>query len=298
MPIQPTIQQPTIDKVVIQTYDFRLSSSDRFDFKTTTRQGIVISEKQCLNLPGVNIDVQRDRQGDKKLMIGFNPNNTPLSYVQSVCLDAGLNFDMLQGQVIRTDVERHKQLRYPLNSYHRIIHAASNPRATIKQYKDTLSIGIGTGQIQFYDKSKESKIDIPRIVRCEVRYLKPKMLQMQGVTTFKTLLQADRMQLYISGGTKFLPKLQTIPTGTQIAHLVQLLETCYDEHHRPLTHFLSIVGLEAHGIDTIREVINAASLQKQKRYEAHRMIDRIAGDAIPGGYTGSLIDEIKDYFAA
>ena len=298
MPIQPTIQQPTIDKVVIQTYDFRLSSSDRFDFKTTTRQGIVIAEKQCLNLPGVNIDVQRDRQGDKKLMIGFNPNNTPLSYVQSVCLDAGLNFDMLQGQVIRTDVERHKQLRYPLNSYHSIIHAASNPRATIKQYKDTLSIGIGTGQIQFYDKSKESKIDIPRIVRCEVRYLKPKMLQMQGVTTFKTLLQADRMQLYISGGTKFLPKLQTIPTGTQIAHLVQLLETCYDEHHRPLTHFLSIVGLEAHGIDTIREVINAASLQKQKRYEAHRMIDRIAGDAIPGGYTGSLIDEIKDYFAA
>lgn len=298
MQISTQIQPPTIDKIVVQTYDFKLTDTDSFDFKTTLRQGVIINEKKVLNVPGLNIDIEPDRQGDNKLMLKFNPNNTDLAYIETICRDVGLRFDIAACQVIRTDIERHKQLKHNLSAYHNIINASAYSRASNVKIKETIRIGINTGQIEFYDKSKESKLKTPRIIRCEARYLKAKALQAVGVTDYKSLMDANIMHLYISAKTKLLPKLDSIPTDSHIADLVSQLESCFENHPRPMDRFLALVGIQSVGIHTIKQVIDSAAIPKQKRYNAKKHLDKIAAESIPGAYNETLIQEIQSFFAA
>ena len=302
MLISPILSSPTIDKIHLKSFDFKVKTSNILRGNISLdEQGRTEREKYYFNSPTVNITVEPDKQGKDCLKVFFNPNKTDQDQVLKDCRQAGIDFPILESQVIRADIERHQQLQQSLYSYHPILNQATSGRTLKTTNNQSFRVGTGSLQIEIYDKSLQAKLIDPNIIRIESRYLKPNYLQKEGIYTLESLLNADTsklMQLYNRPKDMYLSnlaKLQGNKAVEQVGDYIRLFEQLHQTSNRPTTDFLQSICLDTIGIEQVLNIIQSADIPKRKRYNARQyVLKQIPKLSIP--QQESRVKEILSYF--
>jgi hypothetical protein len=302
MLISPILGRPTIDKIHLKSFDFKVKQSNILRGNISLdEQGRTEREKYYFNSQTINVTVEPDRQGKDCLKVYFNPNKIEQEQVLQECRRIGIDFPILESQVIRADFERHQQLNQSLISYHSIFNQAVSGRTLKTTNNQSFRVGTGTIQIEIYDKSVQAKLKEPNIVRIESRYLKPNYLQKQGIYNLESLLNADTsklMQLYIRPKDMYLSnlsKLQGNKAVEQVGDYIRLLEQLHETSSRPATDWLMMINLEALGIDNILDMVKSANIKKEKKYNDRKLVLKVASKLnIP--QQADKVKEILSYF--
>ena len=302
MLISPILDRPTLDKIHLKSFDFKVKISNNLRGNISLdEQGRTEREKLFFNSPTINVTVEPDRQGKDCLKVFFNPNKIEPNQVLLECRQAGIDFPILESQVIRADIERHQQLNQSLYSYHSIFHQAASGRTLKTTNNQSFRIGTGTMQIEIYDKSLQAKLSEPNIIRIESRYLKPNYLQKSGIYNLESLLNADTsklMQLYIKPKDMYLGNLEKLQGNREIEQVgdyIRLLEQLHQTDSRPGTTWLMIINLESIGIDKALDMVKSANLPKEKRYNVRKQVLKVASKMnLP--QQESRVKEILSYF--
>ena len=75
MLISPILSSPTIDKIHLKSFDFKVKISNILRANISIdEQGRTEREKYYFNSPTINVTVEPDRQGKDCLKVYFNPN--------------------------------------------------------------------------------------------------------------------------------------------------------------------------------------------------------------------------------
>jgi hypothetical protein len=302
MLISPILSSPTIDKIHLKSFDFKMKTSNILRGSISLdEQGRTEREKYYYNSQTINVTVEPDRQGKDCLKVYFNPNKIEQEEVILECRQVGIDFPILESQVIRADIERHQQLNQSLYSYHSIFHQATSGRTLKTTNNQSFRVGTGSLQIEIYDKSLQAKLIDPNIIRIESRYLKPNYLQKEGIYTLESLLNSDTsklMQLYSRPKDMYLSnlaKLQGKKTVEQVGDYIRLLEQLHQTSNRPTTDFLQSICLDTIGIEQVLNIIQSADIPKRKRYNAKQyVLKQIPKLSIP--QQESRVKEILSYF--
>jgi hypothetical protein len=302
MLISPILGRPTIDKIHLKSFDFKVKQSNILRGNISLdEQGRTEREKYYFNSQTINVTVEPDRQGKDCLKVYFNPNKIEQEQVLQECRRIGIDFPILESQVIRADFERHQQLNQSLISYHSIFNQAVSGRTLKTTNNQSFRVGTGTIQIEIYDKSVQAKLKEPNIVRIESRYLKPNYLQKQGIYNLESLLNADTsklMQLYIRPKDMYLSnlsKLQGNKAVEQVGDYIRLLEQLHETSSRPATDWLMMINLESLGIDKVLDMVKSANIKKEKRYNDRKLVLKVASKLnIP--QQADKVKEILSYF--
>jgi hypothetical protein len=302
MLISPILGRPTIDKIHLKSFDFKVKQSNILRGNISVdEQGRTEREKYYFNSQTINVTVEPDRQGKDCLKVYFNPNKIEQEQVLQECRQIGIDFSILESQVIRADFERHQQLNQSLISYHSIFNQAVSGRTLKTTNNQSFRVGTGTIQIEIYDKSIQAKLKEPNIVRIESRYLKPNYLQKQGIYNLESLLNADTsklMQLYIRPKDMYLSnlsKLQGNQAVEQSGNYIRLLEQLHQTSSRPATDWLMMINLESLGIDNVLDMVKSANIKKEKRYNDRKQVLKVASKLnIP--QQADKVREILSYF--
>ena len=302
MLISPILDRPTLDKIHLKSFDFKVKTSNILRGNISLdEQGRTEREKYYFNSSTINLTVEPDRQGKDCLKVFFNPNKIEPNQVLLECRQAGIDFPILESQVIRADIERHQQLNQSLYSYHSIFHQAASGRTLKTTNNQSFRIGTGSMQIEIYDKSLQAKLIDPNIIRIESRYLKPNYLQKSGIYTLESLLNADTsklMQLYIKPKDMYLGNLEKLQGNREIEQVgdyIRLLEQLHQTDSRPATTWLMIINLESIGIDKVLDMVKSANLPKEKRYNVRKQVLKVASKMnLP--QQESRVKEILSYF--
>ena len=302
MLISPVLNVPTLDKIHLKTFDFKMKTPNILRGNISLdEQGRTEREKYYFNSSTINLTVEPDRQGKECLKVFFNPNKIEPNQVLLECRQAGIDFPILESQVIRTDIERHQQLNQSLYSYHSIFHQSASGRNLKTINNQSFRIGTGSIQMEIYDKSLQAKLSEPNIVRIESRYLKPNYLQKQGIYNLESLLNADTsklMQLYVKPKDMYLgnlEKLQGNKSVEQEGNDIRLLEHLFQTNSRPGTTWLMIINLESIGIDNVLDMLKSAKIKKEQRYDLRKKVLKLASEMnLP--QQESRVKEILSYF--
>ena len=302
MLISPILDRPTLDKIHLKSFDFKVKTSNILRANISLdEQGRTEREKYYFNSSSINLTVEPDRQGKDCLKVFFNPNKIEPNQVLLECRQAGIDFCILESQVIRADIERHQQLNQSLYSYHSILDQSTSGRNLKTKNNQTFRIGTRSLQIEIYDKSIESKLSEPNIIRIESRYMKPNYLQKSGIYTLESLLNADTsklMQLYIKPKDMYLGNLEKLQGNReieQVGNYISLLEKLHQTDSRPGTTWLMIINLESIGIDKALDMVKSANLPKEKRYNVRKQVLKVASKMnLP--QQESRVKEILSYF--
>lgn len=302
MLISPILNVPTIDKIHLKSFDFKMQTSNILRGNISLdEQGRTEREKYYFNSPTINLTVEPDRQGKDCLKVFFNPNKVEPNQVLLECRQAGIDFPILESQVIRADIERHQQLNQSLYSYHSILDQSTSGRNLKTKNNQTFRIGTRSLQIEIYDKSIEAKLSEPNIIRIESRYMKPNYLQKSGIYTLESLLNADTsklMQLYVKPKDMYLgnlEKLQGNKAVEQEGNYIRLLEQLFQTNSRPGTTWLMIINLESIGMDNVLDMIKSAKIKKEQRYDLRKKILKL-GSQMNLPQQESRVKEILSYF--
>jgi hypothetical protein len=302
MLISPILGRPTIDKIHLKTFDFKVKTSNILRGNISLdEQGRTEREKYYFNSQTINVTVEPDRQGKDCLKVYFNPNKIEQEQVLQECRQIGIDFPILESQVIRADFERHQQLNQSLISYHSIFNQAVSGRTLKTTNNQSFRVGTGTMQIEIYDKSIQAKLSEPNIVRIESRYLKPNYLQKQGIFNLESLLNADTsklMQLYIRPKDMYLSnlsKLQGNKAVEQVGDYIRLLEQLHETSNRFTSDFLQSICLNTLGIEQVLNIIRSANIPTRKKSKAKQyVLKQVPKISIP--QQADKVKEILSYF--
>jgi hypothetical protein len=302
MLISPILGRPTIDKIHLKSFDFKVKTSNILRGNISVdEQGRTEREKYYFNSSTINLTVEPDRQGKDCLKVFFNPNKIEQEQVLQECRQVGIDFSILESQVIRADFERHQQLNQSLISYHSIFNQALSGRTLKTTNNQSFRVGTGTIQIEIYDKSIQAKLKEPNIVRIESRYLKPNYLQKQGIYTLESLLNADTsklMQLYIRPKDMYLSnlsKLQGNQAVEQVGDYIRLLEQLHETSNRFTSDFLQSICLNTLGIEQVLNIIRSANIPTRKKSKAKQyVLKQVPKISIP--QQADKVREILSYF--
>ena len=302
MLISPILNVPTLDKIHLKTFDFNKKISNILRGNISLdEQGRTEREKYYFNSSTINLTVEPDRQGKDCLKVFFNPNKIEPNQVLLECRQAGIDFPILESQVIRADIERHQQLNQSLYSYHSILDQSTSGRNLKTKNNQTFRIGTRSLQIEIYDKSIESKLSEPNIVRIESRYMKPNYLQKSGIYNLESLLNADTsklMQLYVKPKDMYLGNLEKLQGNNAVeqeGNYIRLLEKLFQTNSRPGTTWLMIINLESIGMDNVLDMIKSAKIKKEQRYDLRKKILKL-GSQMNLPQQESRVKEILSYF--
>ncbi len=302
MLISPILSSPTIDKIHLKSLDFKVKASNILRANISLdEQGITEREKYYFNSPTMNITVEPDRQGKDCLKVFFNPNKVEPNQVLLECRQAGIDFPILESQVIRADIERHQQLNQSLYSYHSILDQSTSGRNLKTKNNQTFRIGTRSLQIEIYDKSIEAKLSEPNIIRIESRYMKPNYMQKSGIYNLESLLNADTsklMKLYVKPKDMYLGNLERLQGNKAVeqeGNYIRLLEQLFQTNSRPGTTWLMIINLESIGMDNVLDMIKSAKIKKEQRYDLRKKILKL-GSQMNLPQQESRVKEILSYF--
>jgi hypothetical protein len=302
MLISPILDLPTIDKIHLKSFDFNMKMSNILRGNISLdEQGRTEREKYYFNSSTINLTVEPDRQGKDCLKVFFNPNKIEPNQVLLECRQAGIDFPILESQVIRADIERHQQLNQSLYSYHSILDQSTSGRNLKTKNNQTFRIGTRSLQIEIYDKSIEAKLSEPNIIRIESRYMKPNYLQKSGIYNLESLLNADTsklMELYVKPKDMYLGNLEKLQGNNAVeqeGNYISLLEQLHQTDSRPGTTWLMIINLKSIGIDKALDMVKSANLPKEKRYNVRKQVLKVASKMnLP--QQESRVKEILSYF--
>jgi len=300
MVFSPVLSYPTIDKIELITDNFYLNSDNYFRNLPEYFRGEKIREKSIYNSPICNMTVKPDFHNVPTLKLSFNPNKNEIEQVQKECRRVGIDFPILESKLVRVDIERHQQLHFGLKGYHSILEQSKSGKQIEAITEDSFRIGSASNGIQFYDKSAQFKLDIPRIVRVETQIKGMEYLRKNGITTMETLLNADvkqLMKLYNQPKVLYLRNLEklegnkSIDIGNDVRHLEELYRTS----NRFLTTFLQQIAISSKSIEDIFAIIDCSSLPTQQKSNARKHVRKLSiGISTPDRQ--GMIKELLSYF--
>jgi hypothetical protein len=301
MEYSTVLNHPTLDKIHLKTTNYRLSGNNQFitDMKCNAA-GETMAETKYHNIQGLNLTVKPDKQGQDAAYIYFNPNKVDIGFVMQQSNQAGLDFDLLQSNVIRADIERHQQLQFNIRAYHNILLSAGSGKRENVQHNGTFRTGTQSITWQIYDKSGQANLPVKNICRAETKYLKPYYLKRAGIETYQDLMTADLMQLYIKPYQLYLSNLNRIDgnhDADKIGQDVQLLESLFKTCNRAMQTFINVKGIESAGLDYLLQIVQAADIPKQKRYNAKKYLLSLS-DRLHIGMQTDMVHELLSYFGA
>jgi hypothetical protein len=234
------------------------------------------------------------------LKLSFNPNKNEIEQVVKECRKVGIDFPILESKLVRVDIERHQQLHFGLKGYHSILEQSKSGKQIEAITEDSFRVGSASNGIQFYDKSAQFKLDIPRIVRAETQIKGMEYLRKNGITTMETLLNADvkqLMKLYNQPKVLYLRNLEklegnkSIDIGNDVRHLEELYRTS----NRFLTTFLQQIAISSKTIEDIFAIIDSSSIPTQQKSNARKYIRKLSiGISTPDRQ--GMIKELLSYF--
>ena len=300
MVFSPVLSYPTVDKIELITDNFYLNSDNYFRNLPEYFRGEKIREKSIYNSEICNMTIKPDFHNVPTLKLSFNPNKNEIEQVVKECRKVGIDFPILESKLVRVDIERHQQLHFGLKGYHSILEQSKSGKQIEAITEDSFRVGSASNGIQFYDKSAQFKLDIPRIVRAETQIKGMEYLRKNGITTMETLLNADvkqLMKLYNQPKVLYLRNLEkmqgssSIDIGNHVKHLEQLHKTS----NRFFTTFLSQIAISSITIEDIFSIIDCSSLPRQQKTNARNHVRKLSiGISTPD--RKGLIKELLSYF--
>jgi hypothetical protein len=300
MVFSPVLSYPTIDKIELITDNFYLNSDNHFRQLPEFYRGEKIREKSIYNSGICNMTVKPDFHNVPTLKLSFNPNKNEVEQVLRECRQSGIDFPILESKLVRVDVERHQQLQFGLKGYHSILEQSKSGKHIDAIVKDSFRIGSLSNGIQFYDKSAQYKLDIPRIVRVETQIKGMEYLKKNGLTTLETLLNADvkqLMKIYNQPKVLYLRNLEkldgnkSIDIGNDVRHLEELYRTS----NRFLTTFLQQIAISSKTIEDIFAIIDCSSIPTQQKSNARKHVRKLSiGISTPDRQ--EMVKELLSYF--
>lgn len=302
MVFSPFLSYPTIDKIELISSDFHLNSDNHFRHIPEFYRGETVREKSIYNSAICNMTVKPDFHNVPTLKLSFNPNRFDVEQVLKECRQSGIDFPILESKLTRLDVERHQQLQFGLIGYHSILGQAKSGKNINAIVQDSFRIGSLSNGIQFYDKSAQFKLDIPRIVRVETQIKGMEYLRKNGLTTLETLLNADvnqLMKIYNQPKVLYLRNLEklagsnSIDIGNHVRHLEELHRN--KTNNRFFTTFLSQIAISSVTIEDIFAIIDCSSLPATKKTNARNHVRKLSiGISTPNRQT--MVQELLSYF--
>lgn len=300
MVFSPVLSYPTIDKIELITDNFYLNSDNHFRQLPEYYRGDKIREKSIYNSAICNMTIKPDFHSVQTLKVSFNPNKNEVEQVLKECRQVGIDFPILESKLVRVDVERHQQLQFGLKGYHSILEQSKSGKHIDAIVKDSFRIGSLSNGIQFYDKSAQLKLDIPKIVRVETQIKGMEYLKKNGLTTVETLLNADvkqLMKLYNQPKVLYLRNLEKLDgnKSVDIGNDVRHLEELYRTSNRFLTTFLQQIAISSRTIEDIFSIIDCSSIPVQQKSNARKHVRKLAiGISTPD--RKGMVKEILSYF--
>jgi hypothetical protein len=113
-------------------------------------------------------------------------------------------------------------------------------------------------------------------------------------------MTADLMQLYIKPYQLYLSNLNRIDgnhDADKIGQDVQLLESLFKTCNRAMQTFINVKGIESAGLDYLLQIVQAADIPKQKRYNAKKYLLSLS-DRLHIGMQTDMVHELLSYFGA
>ena len=300
MVFSPVLSYPTIDKIELITDNFYLSPDNYFRNLPEYFRGEKIREKSIYNSPICNMTIKPDFHNVSTLKLSFNPNKNDIEKVQKEFRRVGIDFPILESKLVRVDIERHQQLHFGLKGYHSILEQSKSGKQIEAITEDSFRVGSASNGIQFYDKSAQFKLDIPRIVRAETQIKGMEYLRKNGITTMETLLNADvkqLMKLYNQPKVLYLRNLEKLDgnSSIDIGNEVRHLEELYRTSNRFLTTFLQQIAISSKTIEDIFAIIDSSSIPSQQKSNARKYIRKLSiGISTPDRQ--GMIKELLSYF--
>jgi len=300
MVFSPVLSYPTIDKIELITDNFYLSPDNYFRNLPEYFRGEKIREKSIYNSPICNMTIKPDFHNVSTLKLSFNPNKNEIEQVVKECRKVGIDFPILESKLVRVDIERHQQLQFGLKGYHSILEQSKSGKQIEAITEDSFRVGSASNGIQFYDKSAQFKLDIPRIVRAETQIKGMEYLKKNGITTMETLLNADvkqLMKLYNQPKVLYLRNLEKLDgnSSIDIGNEVRHLEELYRTSNRFLTTFLQQIAISSKTIEDIFAIIDSSSIPSQQKSNARKYIRKLSiGISTPDRQ--GMIKELLSYF--
>lgn len=177
-------------------------------------------DKYYKNTPEYNIDIKYLQKG-YSLKGSFNPSKIdPHDIPKLIKQDTGVIFNFENSIVTRCDIQRTGQARYPVNSFHSIIQAATGRKPSKQStYNSTITTGTTIRQFCMYDKGEEQRQKAkkgeqvffpPNYLRAEARLLKTTACRTAGINTVQDLLECDPAELYRKETARMLPYLDSL----------------------------------------------------------------------------------------
>jgi hypothetical protein len=300
MVFSPVLSYPTIDKIELITDNFYLSLDNYFRNLPEYFRGEKIREKSIYNSEICNMTIKPDFHNVSTLKLSFNPNKNDIEKVQKEFRRVGIDFPILESKLVRVDIERHQQLHFGLKGYHSILEQSKSGKQIEAITEDSFRVGSASNGIQFYDKSAQFKLDIPRIVRAETQIKGMEYLRKNGITTMETLLNADvkqLMKLYNQPKVLYLRNLEKLDgnSSIDIGNEVRHLEELYRTSNRFLTTFLQQIAISSKTIEDIFAIIDSSSIPSQQKSNARKYIRKLSiGISTPDRQ--GMIKELLSYF--
>jgi hypothetical protein len=300
MVFSPVLSYPTIDKIELITDNFYLSLDNYFRNLPEYFRGEKIREKSIYNSEICNMTIKPDFHNVPTLKLSFNPNKNEIEQVVKECRKVGIDFPILESKLVRVDIERHQQLHFGLKGYHSILEQSKSGKQIEAITEDSFRVGSASNGIQFYDKSAQFKLDIPRIVRAETQIKGMEYLRKNGITTMETLLNADvkqLMKLYNQPKVLYLRNLEKLDgnSSIDIGNDVRHLEELYRTSNRFLTTFLQQIAISSKTIEDIFAIIDSSSIPTQQKSNARKYIRKLSiGISTPDRQ--GMIKELLSYF--
>ena len=300
MVFSPTLSYPTIDKIELITDNFYLNSDNHFRQLPEYYRGEKIRERSIYNSAICNMTVKPDFHDVPTLKLSFNPNKNEVEQVLRECRQVGIDFPILESKLVRVDVERHQQLQFGLRGYHSILEQSKSGKHIDAIVKDSFRIGSLSNGIQFYDKSAQLKLDIPKIVRVETQIKGMEYLKKNGLTTLETLLNADvkqLMKLYNQPKVLYLSNLEKLDGNKSVdfGNYVRQLEELHRTSNRFFTTFLSQMVISLKSIEDIFSIIDCSSLPHNKKTNCRNYVRKLSiGISTPDRQ--GMVKELLSYF--
>jgi hypothetical protein len=300
MVFSPVLSYPTIDKIELITDNFYLSPDNYFRNLPEYFRGEKIREKSIYNSEICNMTIKPDFHNVSTLKLSFNPNKNDIEKVQKEFRRVGIDFPILESKLVRVDIERHQQLHFGLKGYHSILEQSKSGKQIEAITEDSFRVGSASNGIQFYDKSAQFKLDIPRIVRAETQIKGMEYLRKNGITTMETLLNADvkqLMKLYNQPKVLYLRNLEKLDgnSSIDIGNEVRHLEELYRTSNRFLTTFLQQIAISSKTIEDIFAIIDSSSIPSQQKSNARKHVRKLSiGISTPDRQ--GMIKELLSYF--
>jgi len=328
----------SIDKLTFSTSEFEIANNSPITISPhitslsgealvsltplfTIGSNYIYGKKAYINDPQFNLTIKVDHF-KSYLQFSFCPNKLfhpylpcsfdqaldSITYINSLLRDNGVYVDLESLDVIRLDLMKQRQLEDSLLSHHTVLSSLRAKRQYSRTFDDTYVIGNTQHETIFYDKSIESKIDVPNLIRCEVRAKRKKTVsRLFSIESVKDLMSSNGDKLTTSYNSHLYANVfANVSNETRYQTEVEILKRTLEKYgQNGVQKYLMSTGVDqvmsAFGsLDNIKKAlldsgVHISSVKRWKKDIASMYQERASMQALSTSHTSRLLENIYSF---